>query len=144
MLLRVRIRDAFIRMVDYNNPFDFLLPFTMHMQKSMIRPWEVWTRLTYFSIACWYFLRVSNPDIWNKVFNWFSLHFFYFSEHNECLNNPCENGGTCFNTPGSYYCSCKTGWTGSNCTQGIYHPLWLVKSIWIIKIDFGKCWQILE
>jgi hypothetical protein len=28
---------------------------------------------------------------------------------NECLNNPCENGGACLNYPGDFFCSCAFG-----------------------------------
>ena len=34
---------------------------------------------------------------------------------NECLANPCENGGTCLNTEGDYQCTCPCGWIGKNC-----------------------------
>ena len=39
---------------------------------------------------------------------------------NECLNNPCKNGGTCYNNEASYHCVCPTGWTGQNCKIGKY------------------------
>ena len=28
---------------------------------------------------------------------------------NECLENPCENGGVCMNYPGDFFCSCPFG-----------------------------------
>jgi hypothetical protein len=34
---------------------------------------------------------------------------------NECQNNPCRNGGTCQDSPGSYSCSCASPWTGTLC-----------------------------
>ncbi|GAB6033159.1 hypothetical protein CHUAL_012768 [Chamberlinius hualienensis] len=39
-------------------------------------------------------------------------------DHNECssLNgNPCQNGATCINMPGSYQCICRPNTTGGNC-----------------------------
>lgn len=46
----------------------------------------------------------------------------FFSDINECdvglMSNPCQNNGTCMNSYGSYYCVCKEGWSGPNCTNG--------------------------
>ena len=33
----------------------------------------------------------------------------------ECLSSPCQNGGTCRNMDGDYYCSCNCNWVGKNC-----------------------------
>nr|XP_034318610.1 neurogenic locus notch homolog protein 1-like [Crassostrea gigas] len=38
---------------------------------------------------------------------------------NECLSNPCQNGGTCSNNNGSFTCMCADGWTGTLCNQDI-------------------------
>ena len=36
---------------------------------------------------------------------------------NECrgVGTPCEHGGKCVNTPGSFRCDCQTGYTGPRC-----------------------------
>ena len=38
-------------------------------------------------------------------------------DRNECLDNPCHNGGTCINrdTQERYTCLCSTGFSGQNC-----------------------------
>ena len=36
----------------------------------------------------------------------------------ECEANPCENGGTCQNTIGSFTCTCVAGYDGSSCQNG--------------------------
>ena len=41
-----------------------------------------------------------------------------FTDFNECDLQPCGNGGTCVNTPGSYYCNCLPGYTGPDCGTG--------------------------
>ena len=37
---------------------------------------------------------------------------------NECMGVRCENGSTCFNTPGSYKCICTPEWTEKLCNIG--------------------------
>lgn len=34
---------------------------------------------------------------------------------NECLNDPCQNGGTCHNEDRTYACHCPRGYYGKNC-----------------------------
>ena len=48
--------------------------------------------------------------------------FFFFSDINECLENPCLNGGICENTLGSFMCDCPPNWMGPRC-----------------EIDFNEC-----
>ena len=34
---------------------------------------------------------------------------------NDCVPNPCANGGTCTDGVDSYTCDCAAGYTGPNC-----------------------------
>ena len=34
---------------------------------------------------------------------------------NECLPNPCGNGGTCKDLINGYKCTCVSGYDGTNC-----------------------------
>lgn len=83
---------------------------------------------------------------------------------NECVQeNICQNGGTCFNRPGSFYCSCAQGWTGTLCETGkpfhnlpppspkSLHVLFiyvcrisgLISIIWYFFIHvFCRCWWV--
>lgn len=36
---------------------------------------------------------------------------------NECLSNPCQNGGDCINNNGSFTCMCADKWTGVLCNK---------------------------
>eukprot|EP00112_Aurelia_sp_Birch-Aquarium-sp1_P024171 Seg750.16 transcript_id=Seg750.16/GoldUCD/mRNA.D3Y31 product=Fibropellin-1 protein_id=Seg750.16/GoldUCD/D3Y31 len=37
---------------------------------------------------------------------------------NECLSDPCQNGGTCSNEVNQYACTCAAGYTDTNCQTG--------------------------
>ena len=44
--------------------------------------------------------------------------FYLSADINECENDPCQNGATCVNSPGSYSCNCADGYTGDQCQEG--------------------------
>ena len=37
---------------------------------------------------------------------------FFVTDENECLLGPCDENAVCQNTPGSFHCVCKAGFTG--------------------------------
>ncbi len=37
---------------------------------------------------------------------------------NECVSNPCRNGGTCVDGVNQYTCDCPDGFLGSTCQTG--------------------------
>lgn len=38
---------------------------------------------------------------------------------NECLSEPCKNGGTCTDYVNSYTCKCQAGFEGTHCENNI-------------------------
>ena len=38
------------------------------------------------------------------------------SNTNDCLANPCKNGGKCFDSVNDFACVCKQGFTGKDCS----------------------------
>ena len=39
-------------------------------------------------------------------------------DDNDCAINPCENGGTCQDSANGYNCTCPSGYSGKNCSDG--------------------------
>lgn len=60
--------------------------------------------------------RLHN-NLLHYYFN-YCLFVFYYPDIYDCAKFPCKNGGTCKNTPWSYQCTCKLGYTGKNCEKG--------------------------
>ena len=40
---------------------------------------------------------------------------------NECSPNPCKNGGSCTDLVNGFSCTCIAGYTGEDCSSGMYH-----------------------
>ena len=47
-----------------------------------------------------------------------SIVIVLFSDINECDSDPCENGGSCENSIGSFMCTCVAGYEGDTCESG--------------------------
>ena len=39
----------------------------------------------------------------------------WFSDIDDCIGEPCNNGGTCQDGVASYTCACPTGFKGYDC-----------------------------
>ena len=48
---------------------------------------------------------------------------FVVIEINACSPNPCKNGGSCTDLVNGFSCSCVAGYTGEDCSSGMYHIL---------------------
>ena len=46
--------------------------------------------------------------------------FNIYLDDNECLSQPCRNGGSCIDGVNSYTCQCALGYTGTNCEISEY------------------------
>ena len=46
------------------------------------------------------------------------LATLFLTDVDECQRDPCQNGGQCTNSKGSYSCSCAAGYEGKNCDKG--------------------------
>ena len=49
-----------------------------------------------------------------------SLCVIFVLDVNDCMPNPCENGGNCTDGVNEYLCTCITGYTGTDCETGKY------------------------
>ena len=45
--------------------------------------------------------------------------FISILEIDECASHPCQNEGTCNNAVNEYLCTCKAGYTDTNCETGL-------------------------
>lgn len=45
---------------------------------------------------------------------------YFFTDINECLSNPCANGGTCTDGVNMYTCACAPGYDGLQCGNSQY------------------------
>ncbi|XP_077064211.1 protocadherin Fat 4 [Siphateles boraxobius] len=56
-------------------------------------------------------------------------------DFDECTKEPCENGGNCYNNPGTYFCQCKEGFSGPHCNT-VDNECQTV-----ICLNGGTCWN---
>ena len=48
----------------------------------------------------------------------YTKKIFQLSEKNECIGEPCYNGGTCNDMLNGFQCTCVAGKTGVRCSDG--------------------------
>ncbi|KAM4795950.1 coagulation factor VII [Rhinophrynus dorsalis] len=57
-----------------------------------------------------------------------------YTDEDQCLSNPCQNGGSCFDHHQSYVCNCVLGYEGRNCETNRNDALQCI-------YDNGRCEQ---
>ena len=45
-----------------------------------------------------------------------SKAILYYADINECIETPCNNGGTCTNSEGGFSCNCEREYDGATCS----------------------------
>lgn len=57
---------------------------------------------------------------------------------NECLQTPCDQNAACANMPGSFECSCNTGYvgTGLSCSGKQKLTIIILDQLWLNYFDF--------
>ena len=64
------------------------------------------------SFEQWSFDQFFHSYLW-------SLHLVgFFTDIDECMSEPCQNGASCVDDINSYNCTCAAGFEGSNCENG--------------------------
>lgn len=72
----------------------------------MIRFLKITLSIGYlYNLMLFYLFRKKKKKTRSRFFN----ALLTFTDINECDTNPCENGGQCTNSEGSFTCSCAGG-----------------------------------
>lgn len=100
---------------------------------------DLLSRRPYFKFKLFEYLEINNRTLTIKQPYYFEFkccphllsntlyYLFIFLDKNQCLDNPCQNGGTFTQSDECFTCSCTDGFVGAYCTEGkhiiIFPPL---------------------
>ena len=64
--------------------------------------------------------------------------YIVFVDIDDCVSNPCLNGGACVDGVNGWTCDCGPTFTGYNCADGnvIYYPFFILNDKIVIYIAF--------
>ena len=57
------------------------------------------------------------------------LNCLLYPEIDECLSDPCGNGGNCSDQLGAFRCACQAGYGGDTCQVGEFHLLPMTRHV---------------
>ena len=63
------------------------------------------------------------------------IHIFNYLnivDIDECISNPCSNGGTCTDHVNGYDCSCIPGYTGRDCLISKSYYLFILRAFYLL------------
>jgi hypothetical protein len=63
--------------------------------------------------------KIDDVRIYNRVLSANEILELYHDK-SPCASYPCLNGATCVDAVANYTCSCIEGWTGRNCSIGLF------------------------
>lgn len=67
------------------------------------------------------------------------VSYILISELNECISEPCLNGGSCHDLIGEYQCDCVEGYIGQRCQLGKW---WIAIPEGLNTSDQVSGWQV--
>ena len=97
--------------------------FSKHVsEQSLIKmnQYVAYRYLTKFVLHLWFFSEYDGasgevPGSGVKESSESTVSTIKNVEESKCEPNPCQNGGTCTETHGTYQCDCSPGWSGLSC-----------------------------
>ena len=63
-------------------------------------------------------LSIISSELHSQVKDSYAL---CISDIDDCVENPCQNGGRCTDAVNDFDCTCPQGFSGKNCSIGRYN-----------------------
>lgn len=89
------------------------------------------------------------PQIWPHFDLPFSVFFWLVvTDINDCLPNPCQNGGTCVDGINTFSCICLQGFSGGTCATSksfcLFYSVFFFSKSFMFKLSPNFCFALLQ